>query len=209
MNVPTSTSSHDTKISIVKNHYNSNNFLSSFFSKHSSDNNNGLFLTTRPILKMLIGIEGLKIGSSSYRIKPQTTVFRCFHCQQLGHLSRFCSNSFHCANCGLDHADNNYSNLSNCINCAVSNSIYTKPVITRHINPPILITLVIHFAYVNKRSYLDNGFFKSINIQNSNQLKNTAHEDGTFIEHRFFTSSSFIPNSQPSLLLFMTYNNQI
>lgn len=137
---------HAIKAKIVKN-YNLNDFRS-FYSKPSkiyNENNYCLFLTIRPILKMLIYTEGLKIGSSLYKIRPQTTVYRCFHCQQVGHLSHFTVLT------GLHPIDNNCSNLSNWINYITSPpAIYIKPVIIWYINPLTLITLVINLHNLTK-----------------------------------------------------------
>lgn len=110
--------------------------------KISNENNNWVLFAIRPILKMLINTGGLTIGPSFYRIRPQNIVYKCFHCQQFGHLSHFCQNSIHSAIIAVWSI---FSIIAQIYPAELTTShptIYIKPVITRLINPLSLIALV-------------------------------------------------------------------
>ena len=62
-------------------------------------------------------------GHSCYIVKQNTVVYRCYNCQQFGHVARLCTNSKRCINCAAEHSSEIYCTApSVCSNCkAITN----------------------------------------------------------------------------------------
>ena len=62
------------------------------------------------------------IGLTLCRIYIQSSIVRCYNCQEIGHIAKSCTNTIVCGKCSLPHSTNDCtSSVKKCINCFKNN----------------------------------------------------------------------------------------